>query len=130
MFIPTSLRSGVTCAVLKPVGKVPSEKVRFVNLAMIAAKAPPQSLSKEVGMKSRGDDLPDNDESNLRTSSSVTGNRLRSAGPRNGLSSRRASGVTPYSFKLMAILIVMTLSRKKVAQRVARDLSSSGVPVV
>ena len=62
------------CAVLKPVGKVPSEKVGFVNLAMIAAKASPQCLSKEVGMKSRGEDLPDNDESNLRTSSSVTGN--------------------------------------------------------
>ena len=79
----------MTCAVLKPVGKVPSEKVRFVNLAMIAAKASPHSLSKEVGMKSQDDDLPDNDESNLRTSSSVRSNRLRSACPRNGLSSRR-----------------------------------------
>ena len=97
---------------------------------MIAAKAQPQCLSKEVGMKSRGDDLLDNHESKLKTSSSVTGNRLRSACPRNGLSSRRGSGVTPYSFKLMAALIVMTLSRKKVAQRVACDLSSSGVLIV
>ena len=54
MSISTFLRSGVTCAVLKPIGKVPSEKVRFVNLAMIAAKASPQSLSKEVGMKTQG----------------------------------------------------------------------------
>ena len=45
MSIPTLLRSGMTCAVLEPVGKVPSEKVRFVNLAMIAAKAPPHFLS-------------------------------------------------------------------------------------
>ena len=65
MSIPIFLRSGLTCAVLKPVGKVPSEMVRFVNLAMIAAKAPAQCLSKEVGMKSRGDDLPDNDETNF-----------------------------------------------------------------
>ena len=55
------LRSGVTCAILKLVGKAPSKKVWFASRVMIGTKALEHSLSKDVRTKSRGDDLPDMD---------------------------------------------------------------------
>ena len=48
---PTFLTSGVTCAILKLIGKAPYEKVTFASRVMTEVKALEHSLSKDVEKK-------------------------------------------------------------------------------
>ena len=62
----------MTAADLNMTGKMPSEKKRLANLAIISENTDGQSLSSDVGMKSTDDDFDGMDVINLRTSSTET----------------------------------------------------------
>ena len=66
------MSKGVTAAALNLAGKVPSEKERFASLAMSSENTDGQSLSEDVGMKSKEEDLDGMDAMSLRTSFTVT----------------------------------------------------------
>lgn len=109
------------------VGKVPDANVRLASLAMMTEKDSLQSLSSDVGIKSRGDDLLDIDQISLRTSSSVTGGRLLRTAPQCCLSSRSGTSETPWSFPPIDVRMLLTLSTKKDAHLSALAASSAGV---
>ena len=72
---------GVTRACLNTEGKEHCWNDKFASLAMISEKTPEHDLTREVGMKSRGQDLPGIIERRRAISAVVTRGMLSNVGP-------------------------------------------------
>ena len=72
---------GVTIACLKAEEKQPCLKDKLASLAIMSAKTDEQDCIKEVGMKSKGQDLPGMLESKQTISEAETGGMSTSVGP-------------------------------------------------
>ena len=110
---PACFSSGVTCACLNGVGKVPSANERFARRVMRGMNTPLHRLSMEVGTKSMGDDLDGMLLSSFRTSSSVTGCRHLNASPVCALSNVKGSLSLPINLFAIKSFILLILSTKK-----------------
>ena len=69
------LEKGVTCAILKELGKLPSLSDYFMILVIGVIRMSVHSLTSEVGIGSKSHDLVGEDFRILRMSSSDTGSK-------------------------------------------------------
>lgn len=99
-------------ACLNIAGKQPSVNERLASLAMSSEKIAGQALNREVGIKSRGDDLQVMLARMLWTSSAVTRRMLLKEGPEYGgeVNSGNVPRDTSVNFKVC--LRLATLSTK------------------
>jgi len=109
---PACFNSGVTCAGLNRVGKVPSVNERFARRVMRGMNTLRHPLIMEVGTKSMGDDLDDMLPSSFLTSSSVAGCRSSNASPVCALSNMKGSLSIPINLFAIKSFIRLILSTK------------------